>query len=236
MTCSTALVREVGETCNFTTLDGAEVLYLDRVEAKWPLRLSLDVGSHVPLHCTASGKLFLATMPAAQRDALIDRLALPRMTPNTITTRRGAACRMRGDRGLRLLDRPRGIHRRPDRRRRAGQGQPGPHAGGARGPRAERAHAAGGGAGSPGRDAQGRRPHGRAAVNMRAGVRTLRCRPIRTVRSEARHGHPLESRCRRRCRHHGPRVVGVTMPVHGNARVTNRPTRPRRLCARRETT
>ena len=43
------LVRQVGETCNLTTLDGAQVLYLDRVEAKWPLRLTLDVGSHVPL-------------------------------------------------------------------------------------------------------------------------------------------------------------------------------------------
>ena len=39
------------------------MLYLDRVEAQWPLRLTLDVGSHVPLHCTASGKLFLALMP-----------------------------------------------------------------------------------------------------------------------------------------------------------------------------
>ena len=36
------------------------MLYIDRVEAQWPLRLSLDVGSHVPLHCTASGKLLLA--------------------------------------------------------------------------------------------------------------------------------------------------------------------------------
>lgn len=79
-----ALVQEVGETCNFTTLDGAEVLYLDRVEARWPLRLTLDVGSHVPLHCTASGKLFLALMPAARREALIERLALVRMTPQTI--------------------------------------------------------------------------------------------------------------------------------------------------------
>lgn len=58
-----ALVREVGETCNFTTLDGTQVLYIDRVEAQWPLRLTLDVGSHVPLHCTASGKLMLADMP-----------------------------------------------------------------------------------------------------------------------------------------------------------------------------
>ena len=50
-----ALVAEVGETCNFTTRDGASVLYLDRVEAPWPWRLTLDVGTHVPMHCTASG-------------------------------------------------------------------------------------------------------------------------------------------------------------------------------------
>lgn len=80
------LVAEVGETCNFTTLDGAEVLYLDRVEAPWPWRLTLDVGVHVPLHCTASGKLFLALMPKARRDMLIKRLKLPRLTANTLTS------------------------------------------------------------------------------------------------------------------------------------------------------
>jgi len=83
------LVAKVGETCNFTTLDGAQVLYLDRVEAQWPLRLTLDVGSHVPLHCTASGKLFLAQMPLAARDALIAQLPLPRMTRNTIVSAKG---------------------------------------------------------------------------------------------------------------------------------------------------
>ena len=79
------LVQQVGETCNFTTLDGAQVLYLDRVEAQWPLRLTLDVGSHVPLHCTASGKLFLAQMEKKERDAVIAQLTLARMTANTIT-------------------------------------------------------------------------------------------------------------------------------------------------------
>jgi DNA-binding IclR family transcriptional regulator len=78
------LVREVGETCNFTTLDGTQVLYLDRVEAQWPLRLTLDVGSHVPLHCTASGKLFLAMMPVARREQVIAQLSLPRMTAQTL--------------------------------------------------------------------------------------------------------------------------------------------------------
>jgi len=83
------LVAQVGETCNFTTLDGVQVLYLDRVEAQWPLRLTLDVGAHVPLHCTASGKLFLAQMPVAARDALIAQLPLPRMTRNTIVSVKG---------------------------------------------------------------------------------------------------------------------------------------------------
>ncbi len=81
-----ALVTQVGETCNFTTLDGTQVLYIDRVEAQWPLRLSLDVGSHVPLHCTASGKLFLATLPAADRDRLFAELPLTRMTRHTLVT------------------------------------------------------------------------------------------------------------------------------------------------------
>jgi len=82
------LVALVGETCNLTTLDGAAVLYLDRVEAPWPWRLTLAVGEHVPLHCTASGKLFLALMPPAQREALLAQLKLPRMTDSTITSAR----------------------------------------------------------------------------------------------------------------------------------------------------
>jgi IclR family transcriptional regulator, acetate operon repressor len=83
----TRLVAQVGETCNFTTLDGASVLYLDRVEAPWPWRLTLEVGAHVPLHCTASGKLFLALMPASQRAKLLAQLPLPALTPNTLTDR-----------------------------------------------------------------------------------------------------------------------------------------------------
>jgi len=80
------LVNEIGETCNFTTLDGAEVLYLDRVEARRPLRLTIDIGAHVPLHCSASGKLLLAHMPKRQRDTVIRRIPMPALTPSTLTT------------------------------------------------------------------------------------------------------------------------------------------------------
>ena len=51
------LVGEIRETCNVTMLDGAQLIYLDRVESDWPLQIRLNVGSRVPLHCTASGKL-----------------------------------------------------------------------------------------------------------------------------------------------------------------------------------
>lgn len=90
----TELVSRINETCNFTTLDGTSVLYLDRVEAPWPWRLKLEAGEHVPLHCTASGKLLLALMPQPKREALLARLTLQRMTPRTITSAKAlrAAC------------------------------------------------------------------------------------------------------------------------------------------------
>jgi DNA-binding IclR family transcriptional regulator len=78
------LVSEVGETCNLTALVGTDVVYLDRVEAQWPLRVILEPGSRVPLHCTASGKLLLSAMPAETRDQMLAVLTLTPHTPNTI--------------------------------------------------------------------------------------------------------------------------------------------------------
>jgi DNA-binding IclR family transcriptional regulator len=79
------LVEEIGETCNFTMLDADQVIYLDRVETAWPLRMTLTSGSRVPLHCTASGKLLVALLPPAARDRLVAQLALTRYTEGTIT-------------------------------------------------------------------------------------------------------------------------------------------------------
>ena len=82
-----ALVEQIGETCNFTALAGHEVLYLDRVEARWPLRLHFDMGSRVPIHCTASGKIFMAAMKPSERRRIVDAAGLPAYTPHTITAR-----------------------------------------------------------------------------------------------------------------------------------------------------
>jgi IclR family transcriptional regulator, acetate operon repressor len=79
-----SLVREIGETCNITVLDGSELVYLDRVESDWPLQIRLSVGSRVPLHCTASGKLFLSLASPSLRNALIESHPLQRHTSRTI--------------------------------------------------------------------------------------------------------------------------------------------------------
>ena len=81
------LVADLGESCNLTALSGAEVVYLDRVESALPLRLELRPGTRVPIHGSASGKLFLAHLPTRQRNALLDGLTLTRHTATTLTTR-----------------------------------------------------------------------------------------------------------------------------------------------------
>jgi IclR family transcriptional regulator, acetate operon repressor len=79
------LVEQIGESCNITTLSGSEVVYLDRVETAAPLRFYLHPGSRVPVHCSASGKVFLAQMTPAQRNRLLAHAPLERFTPNTLT-------------------------------------------------------------------------------------------------------------------------------------------------------
>jgi len=79
------LVEELGETCNITALSGGEVIYLDRVETPRPLRFSLRPGSRVPLHCTASGKMFLAQLTRSQLRTLLAHAPLERHTDRTLT-------------------------------------------------------------------------------------------------------------------------------------------------------
>ena len=80
-----ALVEQLGESCNITGFVGGEVVYLDRVETAAPLRFYLQPGSRVPAHASASGKVFLAQMSAAQRARLLQAAPLERCTPATLT-------------------------------------------------------------------------------------------------------------------------------------------------------
>ena len=56
------LKEAVGETCNLFALDRHGVVYQDRVETRWPLRMQLSVGTLVPFHCIASAKMYLSSL------------------------------------------------------------------------------------------------------------------------------------------------------------------------------
>lgn len=79
------LKEEVGESCNLTALSGGEVIYVDRVETEAPLRFYLHPGSRVPVHCSATGKLFLANMTPSQRRRLLKNVELTQYTEKTIS-------------------------------------------------------------------------------------------------------------------------------------------------------
>lgn len=81
------LVIETRETANIGTISGGELLYLDRVEAIWPLAFHLNVGSRVPIYCSAIGKLLLSRMPPKRRAKYLDSISLSRRTENTICDR-----------------------------------------------------------------------------------------------------------------------------------------------------
>jgi len=81
------LVNRLGETCNLTVPDAGRVLYVERVETSEPLRMHLPLGTWVPMHCTASGKLFLASMSLLERQSILSRQILVRHSPHTIIDR-----------------------------------------------------------------------------------------------------------------------------------------------------
>lgn len=79
------LAETIGETCNVSLPDGDAMLYLDRVETSWPLRIQLPRGTRVPLHCTASGKLYLSTLSETHFERYLGAADLERRTEATIT-------------------------------------------------------------------------------------------------------------------------------------------------------
>lgn len=78
------LVEISQETINVTILDGNECVNVERVASPKPIRYVGWIGRRTPLHCTASGKIFLAYMSAAERNGRL-QLPLARYTPKTIT-------------------------------------------------------------------------------------------------------------------------------------------------------
>lgn len=53
--------EQSGQTVHLATLDGADVVYVDKLESRTGIRLSSMIGGRNPAYCTGVGKALLAT-------------------------------------------------------------------------------------------------------------------------------------------------------------------------------
>lgn len=81
----TQLAEEIGETSNIAIPDRDAMVYLDRVETKWPLRIQLPIGTRVPFYATASGKMYLSSLERRHLRNYAGSAQLDRRTDRTIT-------------------------------------------------------------------------------------------------------------------------------------------------------
>jgi DNA-binding IclR family transcriptional regulator len=82
-----SLSRSLNETVDLAVLEHDQVHFIDQVAARRRLRAVSAVGSVFPAHCTANGKVLLATLTPDRVDQLLPR-RLERLTPYTVTDRK----------------------------------------------------------------------------------------------------------------------------------------------------
>lgn len=80
----TRLAEITGETVHLSILDGAEIVYIDKIESAHYIRAHTSVGSRAPVYTMATGKAMLAFLP----DDYLEKLGceLKRYTDTTRTT------------------------------------------------------------------------------------------------------------------------------------------------------
>ena len=82
------LADETGELVQLAVVEGDDVLFVAKAEGSdRRLRMVSLVGAAAPLHATASGKLWLASLPDAEAAAILAKRALPRLASRTMTSR-----------------------------------------------------------------------------------------------------------------------------------------------------
>lgn len=88
------LMTDTGETVHLVIYDHPDVVYVDKVESPNVVHMRSEIGKRMPAYSTATGKAFLAHLPAERVADAIAR-GLPRRTANTITTEEGLLAALR---------------------------------------------------------------------------------------------------------------------------------------------
>jgi IclR family acetate operon transcriptional repressor len=86
-------LKELAQKNNLTvhlgSLDGLEVVIIDKFDAPNNVKMVSRIGRTVPAHCTGQGKTLLAYSDRSLVEMIINKHGMTRYTPNTITTMDG---------------------------------------------------------------------------------------------------------------------------------------------------
>ena len=81
------IVAKCDETVQMAILDGTEAVFVAKVDCSKVVRLVSGVGSRLPAHCTAVGKMLLSSLPESGiTDLYKGQDSLLKMTENSITS------------------------------------------------------------------------------------------------------------------------------------------------------
>jgi IclR family transcriptional regulator, acetate operon repressor len=79
------LAARLGEHCQIGVVSGTDVVYVDSVRGTRGASLQFEPGEHAPIHCTSTGKLFLAELDDASLSSFLGTRPLPRHTASTVS-------------------------------------------------------------------------------------------------------------------------------------------------------
>lgn len=77
--------EETNSSVSIGILDGKEVVYIANISVKQALSVGVRIGSRLPAHATAIGKVLLASLPGKEVEELYENKTLPVYTSRTIS-------------------------------------------------------------------------------------------------------------------------------------------------------
>lgn len=82
------LAEIIGQPVHLAILEGAEVVYIEKVELVNSIRMYSQIGRRVPAYCSAIGKILLAGLNTDSLREVLENIKFERFTPNTIISKR----------------------------------------------------------------------------------------------------------------------------------------------------
>lgn len=78
------LAQDVQLTCHLGVMEGAEAVYLLKVEGSREIRVNTWVGKRLSLHSSSLGKVLLAGLPEVELGSILEQISWERKTPHSI--------------------------------------------------------------------------------------------------------------------------------------------------------